>query len=104
MVLMHAAKSQEITFNLNLYLCMLCYTTVMNISYHHFSVIVNRDIVFVSKLHCRLEGAGSRNRKQTFCTGQPACMRDFVCKSLCLTKWRTMKRRAGLPFLSPEIE
>ena len=52
----------------------------------------------------RFKGAGSRNRKQTFCAGQPACMRDFVYKSLCLTKWRTMKRRVGLPFLSPEFE
>ena len=51
-----------------------------------------------------LKGAGSRNRTQTFCEGQPACMRNFVYKLLCLTKWRTMKRRVGLPFLSPEFE
>ena len=52
----------------------------------------------------RLKRAGSCNRKQTFCAGQPACMRDFVYKSFCLTKWRTMKRRVGLPFLSPGFE
>ena len=33
----------------------------------------------------RLKRAGSCNRKQTFCAGQPACMRDFVYKSFCLT-------------------
>ena len=51
-----------------------------------------------------IKGAGSRSRKQTFCAEQPACMRDVVYKSLCLTKWWTIKCKVGLPFLSPEFE
>ena len=50
------------------------------------------------------KGAVSRNCTQTFCVGQLACMRDFVYKSLCLTKWWTRKHRVGLPFLSPEFK